>query len=107
EWGALSVLANLGIYHKPEAILQVTDLKGQVVYQADPNRGARQVMDPGVAFIIDAILNDDNNRAPIFGHNSPLHLSDRNSAAKTGTTDDHHYRVPAAFTRDFVTSVWS
>ena len=106
EVGAFSVLANLGVYHRPEAILQVTDLKGQLLYQADPNRGARQAMDPNVAFIIDAILNDDNNRAPIFGHNSPLHLTDRNSAAKTGTTDDHHDGVTVGFTPELVTGVW-
>ena len=107
EVGAFSVLANLGVYHRPEAILQVTDLKGQLLYQADPNRGAKQqAMDPKVAFIIDAILNDDNNRAPIFGHNSPLHLPDRNSAAKTGTTEDHHDGVTVGFTPDLVTGVW-
>ena len=106
EVGAFGVLANLGVYHKPEAILQVTDLKRNVLYQADPSRGASQVMDPPVAFIIDSILNDDNNRAPIFGHNSPLHLPDRNSAAKTGTTEDHHDGVTVGFTPDLVTGVW-
>jgi membrane peptidoglycan carboxypeptidase len=106
EVGAFGVLANLGAYHRPEAILQVTDVKGQLLYQADPNKGARQVMDPNVAFIIDAILNDDNNRAPVFGHNSPLHLPDRNSAAKTGTTEDHHDGVTVGFTPDLVTGVW-
>jgi membrane peptidoglycan carboxypeptidase len=106
EVGAFGVLANLGVYHRPEAILRVTDLKGSVLYLADPNRGASQVMDPPVAFIIDSILNDDNNRAPIFGHNSPLHLPDRNSAAKTGTTEDHHDGVTVGFTPDLVTGVW-
>ena len=106
EVGAFAVLADVGFYHRPEAILQVTDLRGKVVYQADPNRGATQAMDPSVAFIIDSILNDDNNRAPIFGHNSPLHLPDRNSAAKTGTTEDHHDGVTVGFTPDLVTAVW-
>jgi len=106
EVGAFGVLANLGMYHRPEAILQATDLKGKLLYQADPNRGASQAMDPSVAFIIDSILNDDNNRAPIFGHNSPLHLGDRISVAKTGTTEDHHDGVTVGFTPDLVTGVW-
>ncbi len=106
EAGAFAVLANLGVYHRPEAILQITDLRGRALYQANPNLGAHLAMDPNVAFIIDAILNDDNNRAPIFGHNSPLHLPDRNSAAKTGTTNDHHDGVTVGFTPDLLTAVW-
>ena len=96
-----------GVYHQPEAILQLTDLKGQVLYQADASRHARaNAIDPGVAFIIASILVDDNNRAPIFGHNSALHLPDRHSAAKTGTTELYHDGLTFGFTPDLITGVW-
>ena len=96
-----------GVYHQPEAILQVTDLKGRLLYQADPSRHARaNAIDPNVAFIIASILVDDNNRAPIFGRNSALHLPDRHSAAKTGTTEFYHDGLTFGFTPDLITGVW-
>ncbi len=106
EVSALSAYANLGVYHEPEAILEIKDQKGSVRYQADPNKGARQAVDPGVAFIIASILSDDANRAPGFGLNSPLHLPERRSAAKTGTSEDFHDGLTIGFTPDLAAVVW-
>src|SRR5207245_766022 len=66
EAGAVATMADMGLAHQTEAILSVTDPKGSVLYQADPERGKRQVVEPGVPFIVGAILSDDANRAPIF-----------------------------------------
>jgi membrane peptidoglycan carboxypeptidase len=104
--GAISVLADLGVYHQPEAILQVSDAKGRVLYQADPNRGSRKAIEPGVAFIVSSILEDDNNRALVFGRGSPLHLGDRHAAAKTGTTENFHDALTVGWTPDLATVVW-
>jgi membrane peptidoglycan carboxypeptidase len=106
EVSALSAYADMGTYHDPEAILQVTDLKGTVLYAADPNRGAKPVVDPGVAYIIGAILSDDQNRASIFGLNTPLHLPDRHAAAKTGTSENFHDGLTIGFTPDLAAVVW-
>jgi membrane peptidoglycan carboxypeptidase len=106
EVTALSAIANMGLYHPTEAILQVTDAKGVPLYQADPSRGSRQAAPAGVAFIIASILSDDNNRAPAFNLNSPLHISDRRSAAKTGTNEDFRSGVTVGFTPDLATGVW-
>ena len=103
---ALSVYANLGVYHPAEAILQVTDSKGTVLYKANPDANKRQAIDPGVAFIMAAIMSDDNNRARIFGKNSPLHLTERISAAKTGTTDDFKDALTMGFTPDLAAVIW-
>ena len=62
EATALSVYANLGVYHPAEALLTVTDVKGKVLYQANPDATKRLAIDPGVAFIIGAIL------SLVFGH---------------------------------------
>jgi membrane peptidoglycan carboxypeptidase len=102
----LSVFANMGVYHQPEAILQVTDAQGNVLYQADPTKSAKQVIDPGVAYIISSIIADDNNRALIFGRNSPLHLPDRHAAAKTGTTDNFKDALTVGWTPNLTTVVW-
>jgi membrane peptidoglycan carboxypeptidase len=103
---ALATIADLGTYHKPEAILAVTDANGNPVYQADPNRGARQAMDPGVAFIISSILDDDTNRSLVFGRGTPLHLADRHAAAKTGTTEDFHDGLTVGWTPDLASVFW-
>jgi membrane peptidoglycan carboxypeptidase len=106
EVTALSAYADMGIYHPAEAILQVTGPRGVAPYQADPNRGVRQAVDAGVAFIIASILSDDTNRAPIFGLNSPLHLPDRRSAAKTGTSESFHDGLTIGFTPDLASAFW-
>ena len=103
---ALSVYANLGVYHPAEAILQVTDSKGNVLYKSNPDANKRQAIDPGVAFIMAAIMSDDNNRALIFRKNSPLHLTERTAAAKTGTTDDFKDALTMGFTPDLAAVIW-
>jgi membrane peptidoglycan carboxypeptidase len=106
EATALATMANMGMYHPAEAILQVTDSKGAPLYAADPHRGERRAVDEGAAFIIASILNDDNNRAPAFGLNSPLHIGDRRSAAKTGTNETFRSGLTIGFTPDLATAVW-
>src|SRR6202022_3432284 len=84
----------------------VTDARGKLLYQADPNRNSRQALDPGVAFIISSILGDDNNRSLVFGRGTPLHLTDRHAAAKTGTTDDFHDGLTVGWTPALVRGLW-
>jgi membrane peptidoglycan carboxypeptidase len=81
-------------------------VKGKPLYQADPGRGRRQAIEPGVAFIISSILDDDNNRSLVFGKGTPLHLNDRHAAAKTGTTEDFHDALTVGWTPDLATVVW-
>ena len=103
----LSVFADLGTYHQPEAILSVTDAKGKQLYKTDPNRGANtHALDPGAAFIISSILADDRNRALVFGQGTPLHLSDHLAAAKTGTSEDYHDGLTVGWTPDLVSAFW-
>ncbi|MGH7882184.1 MAG: transglycosylase domain-containing protein [Candidatus Dormibacteraceae bacterium] len=106
EIGAYSVYANMGTYHPPEAILQVSDPSGKILYQAHPEQTARQVLDPGVAFIISSIISNDSNRTVGFRPGGPLNLPGRKAAAKTGTTDDFHDAVTAGYTPDLVSLVW-
>jgi membrane peptidoglycan carboxypeptidase len=106
EAAAYAAFADLGVYHAPEAILQVTDPNGKVLYQAHPEQTARQVLDPGVAFIISSIISNDANRTVSFTPGGPLNLPGRKAAAKTGTTNDWHDAVTAGYTPDLVSLVW-
>ena len=106
EVSALSALADLGVARRPEAILRVTDPGGHVLYQADPHRGARPVLDPGVAYITDQALSDDTNRRLIYGAGSPLHLPDHVAAAIPGTAENFKAALTGGFTPDLATVVW-
>src|SRR6202171_5150162 len=73
---AASVLATQGTLHAPYAIDHVTR-DGSVIYSHEPGQGAKQVLDPRVAYIMQTIMSNDNNRAMIFGRNSLLTLRGR------------------------------
>ena len=104
--GGIATYADLGVYHKPEAVLSVTDSHGQALYVTHANQRARSALDPGVAYIMAQIMSDDQNRCMIFGCNSALHWSDRQVAAKTGTTDNFKDAVTIAFTPDIAAAIW-
>jgi membrane peptidoglycan carboxypeptidase len=99
-----SVLATQGILRQPFAIDLVTR-DGQLVFehQLDPGK---QVLDPRVAFIMEAIMSNDNNRAMIFGRNSLLTLPGRTVGVKTGTSDSFADAWTVGYTPHLVTAVW-
>jgi membrane peptidoglycan carboxypeptidase len=102
----IATYADMGVYHTPEAILSVTDSHSQALYTTHPNQRARAALDPGVAYIMAQIMSDDQNRCLIFGCNSALHWSNRQVAAKTGTTDNFKDAVTIAFTPDIAAAIW-
>jgi membrane peptidoglycan carboxypeptidase len=102
----IATYADMGVYHTPESVLSVTDSRGQVLYATHANQRARAALDPGVAYIMAQIMSDDQNRCMIFGCNSALHWSDRQVAAKTGTTDNFKDAVTIAFTPDLAAAIW-
>jgi membrane peptidoglycan carboxypeptidase len=102
----ISVYANMGVYHSPEAILQVTDSHGNVLYKTRPELHARPALSPAVAFIMAQIMADNNNRCAAFGCNNALLWPDRTVAAKTGTTDNFKDAVTIAFTPDLAVALW-
>jgi membrane peptidoglycan carboxypeptidase len=104
--GGMATLADMGVYHTPEAIELVTDSQGAPLYQTHADQRARQAIDPGVAFIMAQIMSDDNNRALIFGYNSPLHFKNRFVAAKTGTSDNFKDAATVGFTPDLAAVIW-
>jgi membrane peptidoglycan carboxypeptidase len=102
---AASVLATQGTLHAPYAIDHVTRA-GSVIYAHEPGQGGKQVLDPRVAFIMQTIMSNDNNRAMIFGRNSLLTLRGRTVAVKTGTSDSFADAWTVGFTPHLVTAVW-
>jgi membrane peptidoglycan carboxypeptidase len=101
-----SVLAAGGLLRQIHSVRTITSPDGVSIFKSDPNQGAKQVVDPKVAFIMDQIMSDDSNRAAIFGHGSNLTLPDRRVASKTGTTDDYRDGWTVGFTPALATAFW-
>jgi 1A family penicillin-binding protein len=102
--GVYSTLANGGLRVPPTPILRLTDATGREVKRL--GSAPTQVVDPRVAYMISSILSDNEARTPMFGPNSPLHLS-RPVAAKTGTTTDWRDNWTMGYTPYLVTGVWA
>jgi membrane peptidoglycan carboxypeptidase len=102
---AASVLATQGILRPPYAVDTVVRA-GSVVYVHEPGVGEKQVLDPRVAYIMQTIMSNDNNRAMIFGRKSLLTLPGRTVAVKTGTSDSFADAWTVGFTPHLATAVW-
>ena len=99
-----SVLATQGILRQPFAI-EVVTRDGTLIYKHQQDPG-KQVLDPRVAFIMEQIMSNDNNRAMIFGRNSLLTLPGRTVGVKTGTSDSFADAWTIGYTPHLVTAVW-
>ena len=99
-----SVLATQGLLRTPYAINLVT--RGDhLVYMHGLDPGKR-VLDARVAFIMQTIMSNDNNRAMIFGRGSLLTLPGRTVAVKTGTSDSFADAWTVGFTPHIAVAVW-
>jgi membrane peptidoglycan carboxypeptidase len=99
-----SVLATQGILREPYAINLVT--KDDHLVYAHPYDPGKRVLDPRVAYIMEQIMSNDNNRAMIFGRNSLLTLPGRTVGVKTGTSDSFADAWTVGYTPHLVAAVW-
>lgn len=89
----------------PVAILQVVDKDENSLYQYDHPQVGR-VVDERHAYMLTNVMSDNYARAPMFGLNNSLILSDRPVAAKTGTTNDARDVWTVGFTPQLSVGVW-
>lgn len=103
---AYATLANNGIKHEKTAILRVEDSKGTVLEEYTENPG-EQVVDQKYIAMLDSIMTNNENRAWVFGENSPLAFKDRLVAAKTGTTNEFRDGWTIGYTPSLAVGVWA
>jgi len=99
-----SVLATQGLLRQPFAINLIAR-DGHLLYAHQYDPGVR-ILDARVAFIMEQIMSNDNNRAMIFGRNSLLTLPARHVGVKTGTSDSFADAWTVGYTPHLVTAVW-
>lgn len=99
--GAYGVFANGGYLANPSLILEITDKKGNLIYQFKPQK--KQVIDGKYAFLISSILSDNKTRSEIFG--TTLNIS-RPAAVKTGTAQDFRDAWTIGYTPSLVIGAW-
>ncbi len=102
--GAFSVLANDGQRNNLTPILRIEDKNGKVLEQYKKNE--TRVVDQQYVREVNSVLTDNNARSFVFGSRSPLILSDRPVAAKTGTTNDFKDGWTMGFTPSLAAGVW-
>lgn len=101
---AYDAFAANGVYHPVTFLLSVRDADGQELLPAAA--AGKQMVDPGVAYIMNAMLSNDQNRAMEFGLGSPLTVAGHQVAAKTGTTNDNKDALTVGWTPHLLTAVW-
>ncbi len=99
-----SVLATQGLLREPFAIEVVS--KGSTLVYAHPFDAGKRVVDQRVAYIMEQIMSNDNNRAMIFGHNSLLAFKGRHVGVKTGTSDSFADAWTVGYTPNLAVAVW-
>jgi len=101
---AASVLAAGGTLTPARFILSVRDANNVELWPAAAK--PKQVVDPGVAYIMNHMMSDDSNRALEFGLHSALTLPGHLVAAKTGTTEAFRDNLTVGWTPHLATATW-
>ncbi len=102
---AMGTFANMGIKQEQTPILKVEDSDGNTLEEYKESEGV-EVIDPQVAYQVVSVMTDNDARSFIFGPRSPLILSDRVVAAKTGTTNEWRDGWTLGYTPSLVAGVW-
>jgi Membrane carboxypeptidase (penicillin-binding protein) len=85
---AFATLARGGTYKPVTSVLEVTDFHNNIMYENDPEKDVRQVIDPQSAYIVNDVLSDANSRSATFGYCSAgFCIPNVKTATKTGTSD--------------------
>lgn len=103
---AYSTLATGGIRHQTTAILRIEDAKGATLEEFKVDAGERVVEEKYVA-MLDSILSKNENRAWVFGENSPLRFDNRPVVAKTGTTNEFRDGWTIGYIPSLAVGVWA
>ncbi|MBI4948481.1 transglycosylase domain-containing protein [Candidatus Berkelbacteria bacterium] len=105
---AYGVFATNGKLVPVTPILNIKESGGKEIYKHEPEKLAKQVLAPEIAYQITDILADVNAKRPMFGRLlGNLTLPGRVVAVKTGTTNSIRDAWTIGYTPQLVTAVWA
>lgn len=105
--GSYTVFANEGMYVQPMAILEVTDINGNIIDTFVEEQEGERVLEENAARMVNSVLSDNVARSPLFGAQSFLYFGERDVAGKTGTTNDNRDAWLIGYTPDVAVGVWT
>ena len=105
---SFGVFANAGVKVPLNPILKVTDWKGKIYEDNNPNDvDGQRILDPDATFLISHVLYDNNARVAAFGPSSYLVVNGHPEVSvKTGTTNDRRDNWTIGYTPQVVVVVW-
>lgn len=102
---AYSVFANQGTKNPATGILEVKDKSGNIIESFEDK--SERVADKNATLILTDILKDDVARTPIFGARGSMFFSNREVAAKTGTTNNYRDTWVIGYTPNITVGAWA
>jgi membrane carboxypeptidase/penicillin-binding protein len=101
---AYSIFANTGKKVEINPIISVDNYLGESLFSKEVEE--KEVVEPGMAFLINNALSDNDARTPIFGANSKLKIANKTVAVKTGTTNNLKDNWCLGWTPSFLVAAW-
>lgn len=101
---AFGVFATDGVRHPATAVLRVEDRNGVMLEEWRDT--PVPALDTNIARVMNSTLSDNSARVPVFSPTSSLYFSDRQVAAKTGTTQDFRDAWTIGYTPSLAAGVW-
>ncbi|MES2213835.1 MAG: transglycosylase domain-containing protein [Patescibacteria group bacterium] len=101
---AYSVFANDGVRNPYNPVLKIQDGSGKVIEEFTPSPS--EVLPADTARKISDILSDNNARSAEYGLSSPLNITGRQVAVKTGTTNNSRDAWIMGYTPNLVIGAW-
>ncbi len=101
---AYSAFSNSGTRVDHQYILRIEDKSGNIIeeYQKEETK----VISKNAALMISDVLSDKEAKLPTYGAFSPLYYTDRQVAAKTGTTNDSRDVWTIGYDNNVTVGVW-
>ncbi len=104
---AYGVFATGGIRHDPTPIISISDSKGNIIEQSNPDDAGTEVLPKQTALQISSILSDNIARQPEFSAHSALVVDNHDVAVKTGTTNNFKDAWIIGYTPSLVVGAWA
>jgi penicillin-binding protein 1C len=102
--GAYSVFANEGVRADQRSILKIEDSLGNLIEEIKVTEA--RVLDRNVTLQISDILSDNDARTPLWGANSLIRFTDRDVAAKSGSTNNSRDAWIMGYAPNLTVGVW-